>query len=528
MTEIQQEILKLILEIDSICRKYDIEYYLEGGSALGAIRHGGFLPWDDDADLAMTRKNWEKFKLAMAKESPADRVLESAELNDSYPILSNRYINTATTNLWRSLMLDICACGLGIDIFVLEGAPDDEEGLRLLENDLIDYSEYINRFYRISSLGDSERYKKLRKLEKKIGRKTIAADLNEKILRYDETNCSRYLMRWAYRFQVYEKIIFGKPKYVPFEKDYMLPVPERTYEYLSYQFGPDWYMIPEPDNVGIHDTVLDLSTGYRKYTDQYMSIIDRNEALAVNQEYKDLEMEVLEYNKQYHHNLYSTTAKAEAYITNKACAALGDDLPVLFSEVSAAADLRLNDLFGNYLTKQLNQWYLFYHIFLPLDDAYLYVVLKYLLMRGEIRKADKLLRIRLEQPDAPSEEILQAESDLRANERILDRFWDDLEEDGSCACEILCPAQEAARICRRLLSCGEEELEPLAETIERRGALFPNEDLFKLAELLLSRRLHGRDCRRAYRRLTEETKNGMLKTWMARHEAELFNSSAEA
>ena len=62
MTEIQTKILSLLEEVDAICRQNDIEYYLEGGAVLGAIRHGGFLPWDDDSDLAMTRSNWEKFK----------------------------------------------------------------------------------------------------------------------------------------------------------------------------------------------------------------------------------------------------------------------------------------------------------------------------------------------------------------------------------------------------------------------------------------------------------------------------------
>ena len=62
MNEMQKRILGLLVEVDTICRENDIEYYLEGGAILGALRHGGFLPWDDDSDLAMTRDNWEKFK----------------------------------------------------------------------------------------------------------------------------------------------------------------------------------------------------------------------------------------------------------------------------------------------------------------------------------------------------------------------------------------------------------------------------------------------------------------------------------
>ena len=60
MIEMQVGLLTLLKEFDAICRKHDITYYLEGGSLLGAVRHKGFLPWDDDVDLSMTRDNFQK------------------------------------------------------------------------------------------------------------------------------------------------------------------------------------------------------------------------------------------------------------------------------------------------------------------------------------------------------------------------------------------------------------------------------------------------------------------------------------
>mgnify|MGYP003293777853 CR=1 FL=1 len=60
MNEIQKKLYQIINKFDARCKKYDITYYLGGGSALGALRHKGFLPWDDDIDLYITRENYKK------------------------------------------------------------------------------------------------------------------------------------------------------------------------------------------------------------------------------------------------------------------------------------------------------------------------------------------------------------------------------------------------------------------------------------------------------------------------------------
>ena len=68
IAKVQEVSLKMLREIVDICEKNDIVYHLTGGSALGAIRHKGFIPWDDDIDIDMARKDIERF-LNIIKEN---------------------------------------------------------------------------------------------------------------------------------------------------------------------------------------------------------------------------------------------------------------------------------------------------------------------------------------------------------------------------------------------------------------------------------------------------------------------------
>lgn len=81
LSEVHQANLAILKEIDRICRKYKIKYLLDAGTLLGAVRHKGFIPWDDDADIAFTRPNYEAFLKVVRRELPQEmKLLEPEDL----------------------------------------------------------------------------------------------------------------------------------------------------------------------------------------------------------------------------------------------------------------------------------------------------------------------------------------------------------------------------------------------------------------------------------------------------------------
>lgn len=71
MSRVHEANLKILKEIDRICRKYNIKYMLDAGTLIGAVRHHGFIPWDDDADVAFTRNQYDAFMKVVKRELPA-------------------------------------------------------------------------------------------------------------------------------------------------------------------------------------------------------------------------------------------------------------------------------------------------------------------------------------------------------------------------------------------------------------------------------------------------------------------------
>lgn len=118
-------ILDLILEFDKICKKHNLRYYLDGGSLLGAIRHNGFIPWDDDFDVVMPRVDYEKF-IQLGDEFKSPYFLQTP-LSDPESFYSYAKLrNSNTTGIAEMFKYQNFNHGIWMTIFPLDKFSLDE------------------------------------------------------------------------------------------------------------------------------------------------------------------------------------------------------------------------------------------------------------------------------------------------------------------------------------------------------------------------------------------------------------------
>lgn len=120
--------LEGLKEIDRVCRKHGIEYSLDGGTCLGRMRHGGFIPWDDDIDVDMTPDNYDKFMEIAPKEIDSDRFFLRCKKTDPNHYRSAAKLEIKGTVMefggWRNAKIK---AGVFVDIFRTCYLPDDKE-----------------------------------------------------------------------------------------------------------------------------------------------------------------------------------------------------------------------------------------------------------------------------------------------------------------------------------------------------------------------------------------------------------------
>lgn len=131
LERLQQEILSILDDFVRICEDYHLEYFGIAGTGIGAVRHGGFIPWDDDIDIAMPRRDFEKL-LRIVEKKMGDRYLVlNARRYPAYPLMTTRLVKRGTEFV-EEVMRDVdCPFGIFLDLYVLDNVADDPIGYQV-------------------------------------------------------------------------------------------------------------------------------------------------------------------------------------------------------------------------------------------------------------------------------------------------------------------------------------------------------------------------------------------------------------
>lgn len=380
MDDAQKALFKLLLEIDEICKKYDIQYFMEYGTALGAVRHEGFIPWDNDIDLSMTEDNYNKWVEVCKKElDPEKRAYSDGRLNREYPVVFGRYINLETTRIsnrspfWQHL------CGQCIDIFCLMELPKDPKKKQKAIDRYYAYDEYFMRtyrHYRMKTDREMRLYNRYTRIGNIIGRERMLRILEKKIFNHHYADSDTYMTNSARKrggpASIVPKSCYDTVYMADFE-GHKLPIPGDYIKLLIYYYGDAYCMIPEEKI--IHSEMSDTGIKCADYVDNYMRYINKDTLLNQLSNTKNHQVEEGWYKTHWAKNYYGKLAAYEKLKLEKTIALQNIKIEE-YLDVSDMKKLQfLSELFEEYYTKQLHKEVLYWEAYIDIGDELVYAAL---------------------------------------------------------------------------------------------------------------------------------------------------------
>ena len=240
--------LTILSEIDRICNQYDIPYYADGGTLLGAVRNGQFIPWDDDIDIMMLRKDYDKFKEVLKEELAKELSLYTLETQDNhysfFATLSTHDVDVHSGLLRKYREYPFIA---SVDIFVIDELskkPEEEERRKRV---LMGFLAILNRLKKNPEKNEMFQ-EELKKLENLISvhfdrdlplERQLYKEIERELIQYNGKGSERFAcIPWYILHEdcSYPKTAFDKRKRIPFYTA-SLPVPEDYDAVLRAEYG---------------------------------------------------------------------------------------------------------------------------------------------------------------------------------------------------------------------------------------------------------------------------------------------------
>lgn len=246
--KLQQVTLAMLKDIDKVCTEYNIPYYLGEGTMLGAVRHKGFIPWDDDIDLLMMREDYERFlEIAPGAMGEKYEIQHYTTMENCWtPLLKVRLI-TDSPEFRQSHIAHVTPNnGPMIDIFPLDNVPELSSFRQTMQGTMMRILRGTLSQKMKTAEDDTLQKKVLRFASHFVSRDFLFKCINKNYVKYNNPG-NKYIVCLASYYKVqketFPKEAFGEPVRVPFE-DGMFPVPQDTDLILTTIYGD--YMTPPP------------------------------------------------------------------------------------------------------------------------------------------------------------------------------------------------------------------------------------------------------------------------------------------
>lgn len=264
---VQLKILEIMKYIDMLCRRHHIVYFIMGGTALGAVRHGGFIPWDDDLDIFMTPEQYARFKTVFEQERSGDFVLQEWRTDPNYLEYAKVRMN-GTTFIEEAFMdRKDMHHGIYVDIMILHKVPQNTFTQRLiyLESKFVTLYGLSQRKWKPKTQLQAAVLKSLKILPCKLMTRVAYTH----IYHYDSWQSDYRYCYWItpakFRRGLFDASYFEKTVDIPFE-DTVLLGSEKIRDYLVCRYGNYQELPPEAARcAAVHAMIFDAEKDYSEY-----------------------------------------------------------------------------------------------------------------------------------------------------------------------------------------------------------------------------------------------------------------------
>ena len=268
--DIQVELLSMINIFHDFCKKHNLKYYIIGGTMLGAIRHKGFIPWDDDIDIGMPRNDYGRLLMIPQEQLPDGFEILNHKNRNDFVFTFSKFVNKNTT-LVENINSGYIE-GIYLDVFPLDGSGNTLEDMKKNVKRIRNKIRLIN--YSLVKSKDKNIIKRITK--KVIGLCARTLDIDKlfssleviKDTSWDKDAYAGNIHGIYGMKEVMPKEYYGEPVLYQFGDTYLFGV-AKPHEYLTHVYG-DYMKLPPVEKQESHHEYmyLDLKTPYGKLLDK--------------------------------------------------------------------------------------------------------------------------------------------------------------------------------------------------------------------------------------------------------------------